>query len=159
MDNPAGEAEEKKQHNYLVRMTKSQALLMVVALDLYSRIRAGQVSSIIPYVPSQQCSGQQPPVPVDYQLVRELVDLLGMAVNGSRGANWGIAAPQISETARTAYDMLQVIRNRIAWDDHPEGGMTVNFDTPMFFSKTPPISIVLVDDGYSVDFKKPEPKQ
>lgn len=39
--------------------------------------------------------------------------------------------------ADTAWEIYEVVRYRMAWTEHPEGGSTVNFGTPMSFSGQP----------------------
>ena len=50
------------------------------------------------------------------------------------GASYGVGHDRTSDTAWNAY---QAIRYAIAWHDHPEGGITVNFDTPLRVSDAP----------------------
>ena len=41
----------------------------------------------------------------------------------------------MTEEAKIAYDLHQVIRHQLAWDQKPEGDITVDFDTPVKFSR------------------------
>jgi hypothetical protein len=58
-----------------------------------------------------------------------------LATGLPRNAYHGIFSDKIPDEARVAWDLHQVIRHRLSWDDQPEGGITVNFDTPMKYGK------------------------
>ena len=57
-------------------------------------------------------------------------------------AYWSIHSKEIPDSARICYDFLQVVRHRLSWDRHPEGGWTVNFDTPRV---TGPLDLVEIE--------------
>lgn len=46
-------------------------------------------------------------------------------------SSYGIGSEMISEKAKIAWEMHSVIRHYFAWKHHPEGGYTVNFQTPI----------------------------
>lgn len=50
------------------------------------------------------------------------------------GHSYGVGYDRTADTAWNAY---QAIRYAIAWHDHPEGGITVNFDKPLRVSDAP----------------------
>lgn len=49
----------------------------------------------------------------------------------SDNAYHSIRSTAIDDTNRVLYDILQVVRHRLAWDRKPEGDWTINFDRPM----------------------------
>lgn len=51
-----------------------------------------------------------------------------------RGQYYGVGHDR---KADTAWQTHEVIRNAMAWHEHPEGGITVNFDKPMRVSDAP----------------------
>lgn len=51
-----------------------------------------------------------------------------------RGQYYGVGHDRKADTAWNAY---QAIRYAIAWHDHPDGGITVNFDKPLRVSDAP----------------------
>lgn len=64
--------------------------------------------------------------------------------NLSMNANFGIFSSEIDDTARTLWDIHQVIRNRLAYDSNPDitpqnrwekGKFTVDFDEPFHADK------------------------
>jgi hypothetical protein len=46
-------------------------------------------------------------------------------------AYYGIFSPDTPEESKISWDLIQVIRNKIAWSNRPEGGMTVDFGKPI----------------------------
>ena len=50
------------------------------------------------------------------------------------GASYGVGHNRSSDVA---WNIHQVIRYGISWHDHPEGGLTVNFDKPMRYADSP----------------------
>lgn len=51
-------------------------------------------------------------------------------------ASLGILNPAVSEEARIAWDLAKVIRGHLAWEREPAGGLTADFDRPIFRSST-----------------------
>lgn len=45
--------------------------------------------------------------------------------------SYGIFSPEINYKAAVAYNMQQVFRYTVAYFEHPEGGMTIDFNTPL----------------------------
>lgn len=47
----------------------------------------------------------------------------------------GMTSEKVDETAKMAWDIYQVIRHVVSWHNHPNGGITVNFDEPFKVSE------------------------
>jgi len=145
---------------YTLTMDEKTFDLLVWALDLYSRIYLGQLEEVLwtiqndPAFPTKDLSRRivqlealaqlvqlaQRPLQSDalddkYKVAnfaRDLLNVVRALVTGfPAGASYGIHSPEVDDRARQAYDIQQVIRHRLAWDRNPEGGITVNFDSPM----------------------------
>ena len=108
---------------YVLTMTEEQALVLSSACELLSRIGMGQIEEIAHHIPAGQISRQE-----CSQLRDALRDLTPLATGLSRGAYHSIASA--GAAARSAYDLYQVLRHRIAWDREPAGGIFVHFDEP-----------------------------
>lgn len=52
-----------------------------------------------------------------------------------------ISSSDVHEDSKIAWDMYQVIRNKLTWDNFPDGGYTVDFDKPMKTSNQQLITI------------------
>ena len=123
---------------YNLKINKNQAEVISKALDLYSRIGAGQISEILwhpsvaekMWVKNSNLSENQ----MNQKLVRQLLDDIKRIIWGYKpNENGGISMAE--EIDKIAYDLHQVIRHKIAWDGKPKGGNTVDFHKPMKYSK------------------------
>ena len=115
---------------YTLTMSEEQAQVVVRALDLYTRIGIGQFEEIFRvYDPKGELRNHSGAS----GLMNSIKNIVGHPANGSHG----IHHPEVRDEFRAAYDVQQVIRNRIAFDKNPEGGMGVAFDTPRAISQLP----------------------
>lgn len=114
-----------------LQLTPSQAYIVQEALDLYSRIGMCQFDNLR-HIPK---SGNGNP---DYQNEEQAFNLLHNLYCPELPSNgyYGIFNSQTPEESKIAWDIQQVLRYTVSWHFHPEGGLTVNFDTPMQSSKT-----------------------
>lgn len=71
------------------------------------------------------------------EALKKVKPILGLQENSSHG----ILSKEVPDMFRSCWDMYQVIRHKISWDEHPEGGNGVNFRTPMVTSEMPLIKI------------------
>ena len=117
-----------------IELSDKQADVLVAALDLYSRIHLGQFEEVANIARMHDISK----LDKDYDAhndfedaIREAKTILGF----DRNASYGIFNERVNDIARVAWDMQQVIRHHLAWKRNPEGGFTVNFDTPHRSSK------------------------
>lgn len=118
----------KQQKKYLLELTENQCWTLKSALDLYSRIGAGDIEEILLYVRPKNSAHVS-------ELARNFMRLAHNVVTGFDGyGHWGITSPEILDTFRIAYDIEQVVRNRLAHDSIRPGdtkGMRVDFDVPV----------------------------
>ena len=114
--------------SYKITVTEQQANIIEVACDLFSRIHMGQLDELAfmaIWGELQQWEGHE----VDGTIAKIGCDVLKHELFGlPSDTTWGIL--QCGNDARTACDIHQVIRHRLSWDEHPEGGQTVNFHEP-----------------------------
>lgn len=130
---------------YRMEMTEEQAHLVIRALDFFSRMRMGQWGELARLTPPPSNGNI-----ADYQAARDTVeDLLLQARD--------IVMPELKimhslhgsysvfsfNDALAAWNVLRAIRSCIAWHNHPEGGVTVDFDRPSGDAPT----VGAVDDG------------
>ena len=112
---------------YNLNITKEQAEVLIKALDLYSRIGIGQFEEILKHP-----TWRYKLISSDHQINRAaeiMIADLRQLITGERHGGPGITVSE--EHNRIAYDMLQVIQHRLAWDENPEGGTQVNFHDPI----------------------------
>ena len=92
---------------YNIEVSEAQAKLISLALDMYSRMEGGQlqwVFSMISWKYYENLKNAEP-------LLNELQQLL----TGMQRGNLGIG--NVSNTARMAYDLHQIIRYRLSLDE------------------------------------------
>ena len=106
---------------YLLEIDEDHARLLIEALDFYSRVHMGQLEVIT----EQHIHSFDDPE--DCHRFRQTVLLLKDDLGIHHNAHWGIRSPKVIEGAKIAFDIQQIIRHRLAWDRHPEGGHTVDF--------------------------------
>jgi len=124
-----------KDTTYTVEFSEEQLQTIIEACDLYSRLQLGQLHMLTePYgvFPVKSISEHQ-------EQVKYLTDALKAYLYPelSKNAYYGIFSDSTPEPAKELWDIQQVLRHSIAWHNYPEGGMTVNFDTPLPASKLP----------------------
>ncbi|MGD9725369.1 MAG: hypothetical protein AB7L09_03055 [Nitrospira sp.] len=115
-----------------VTMTPEQARAVVRALDMYLRVHIGQFNII-----SEQFIGAGIDTRKMEDLLFEARSLAFPGLFAGRGHSFS-ASGCPREDAKIAYDVLQVVRRTEALGRHPEGGMTVDFNEPLFVSGSSP---------------------
>jgi len=114
---------------YNLKITKEQAEILVKALDLYSRIGIGQFEEILKHPTWQRRIFSDKMSYTSLDEARYFLDNVRQIITGQRHGGIGITVSE--EHNRIAYDILQVIQHKLAWDDKPEGDTTVKFHEPM----------------------------
>lgn len=139
-----------------LEMNDEQARVVKEALELYGRIGMGQVEEITQHPSLLNREFNDEEVSRHLGDVKEIVfpDLQG------RGHYYGIRNPNTHEDSRVAFDVQQVLRNRMAWAKNPAGSLgSVIFDDPIQYSEQPLPSCTVseatnpsVDSSRSTDF-------
>ncbi len=110
---------------YTITVNERQARILVAALDIYSRIGIGQFEAAAEVydVAFRLAVEVKDRIRAGLRIAKEAA---GHPANGS----FGIHNASVADDFRNAFDLQQVIRNRLAWDRKPEGGVQVDFDEP-----------------------------
>jgi len=136
--------------NNTITCNESQLRTLSWSCDLISRIQICQFDRIADII---EPSGLDPDFKKLWEFrgnLNRLKSWWGMSSN----ASYGIFSLEVPDTARTLWDMHQVIRNRLAYDSNPgitpenrwaKGRFTVDFDEPFHADKgTPLIKVGLI---------------
>ena len=117
---------------YVLEMDEEQAQILTAALEFYARMSIGQWSELAELVLDMRDN--------DYCEKRDAL------ANGLKKLR-RIAFPDLGDTASysvasnpytcRAWEFYTVLRHRIAWTRHPDGGMAVCFYAPISFSGKP----------------------
>jgi len=121
--------------NYKLTINKEQAEMLCKALDLFSRVGCGQFEEILrhPTIEKEVMLGKVRHAGV--KVARQELDRAKQLLTGhAPGVSTGITTAD--EPNQVAYDMFQVIRNRIAIDDD-EHEFSVHKQEPMQWSDQP----------------------
>jgi hypothetical protein len=105
-----------------VRLENDQAYVLRESLELLSRLHIGQFHFAI----EGRATRASP----------EGAELYHAWLHRCAGL-LGIHNAQVSDEARIAWDLYQVIRHHYAWLRNPQGDITVDFDTPRRVGKEP----------------------
>ncbi len=114
---------------YILNMNEVQAAQVDRALELYCRLRIGQWTELIGLCldtdDDDYCEKR------DF-LEQKLLDARKVAYPTLHGLGHSFGIGKF-EDADTAWETHKVLRNKISWTNHPEGGITVDFDSPISF--------------------------
>ena len=123
---------------YNLKINKTQAEVISKALDIFSRVGSGQVNEILwhpsvakkMWVKNDNLTENQN----SHKLIAKLLDDIKKIIwDYDPNEHGGIGMAE--EIDKIAYDLHQVIRHKIAWEENPKGGNTINFHKPMQWSK------------------------
>lgn len=126
----------EKNKRYTLTITEEQANTLINALDLYQRIGMGQLDEI-KHVAVPAPEHKYNWVELDQTMAILKLQLLGWPhINTSHS----IVSKDLPDKFRVAWDIQQVVRNRLAHDSLKPGekpGIYVYFDEPRRTSKEP----------------------
>lgn len=124
---------------------------IINALDFYSRIWIGQYDRILYdirwYRNCKQLDERESLFINKLLHIRHIL-LPGLVYGWS--SSYGIFSDEIDFRAGVAYDMQQEFRNKLAWFNNPEGGITVDFNPVMHCESDPyivPTARCFEEDG------------
>lgn len=113
----------KKAQNNEYDFNDNELSAISVAVENYARISLGQLN----YGRDLLMSGFHHLEAEKFVQIAECFDF----ANNKLDCHYGIHNNSVSEDARTAWDMYQVVRNYVSWKNNPDGGIGANYDTPM----------------------------
>ena len=111
---------DMKTRKYSCEFSSEQLRTIIYALDLFSRIKMGQIEEVAHIA---NCHDYKSRYELEESL-KELKHLLGL----KRHAHLGIYHEDCGIEAHRAWDIQQTLRRYQAWDECPQGGCTVDFD-------------------------------
>jgi len=120
---------------YTLHITEKQAQTISHACEVLARLGMGQFKDALECLPLREWrpdGWHEDMEGIGHILKKHTTVLHGM------GAYHGISSAKTSAESKTAWDLYQVVRHRLAWDAQPEGDpMSVLFDQPMKTSREP----------------------
>lgn len=128
----------------IVEMTREQAQAVMAATELLARLEIGQFEEIC-WKMLDKFNGEDG---FDSDRRDRAEQYLDAACQEVFGVNQ-YGRPNIEKKSmqhQRCWAVYATIRHALAWHDHPEGGMTVNFDKPMGYGEPLPKCEVRDDD-------------
>lgn len=124
---------------YKLTLNKEQAKVIAQALDLFARIGCGQFEELLrhPTMSKRMIDMMDNPNYLERKESIETGIYLAKLLIADLPPNASISIVAADEHNRIAYDIYQVIRHKMAWEERPEGGLEVNFNEPMKWSEQP----------------------
>jgi hypothetical protein len=110
---------------YNLTLTEKQAGVLIDALDLYTRIGLGQFEEVVQVYDRN--------LKLDHETrdrIKSLLDAAKREAGHPSNGSYGIHNEKVDDVFRAAFDIKQVVRNKLAWDRNPKGGIQVQFDKP-----------------------------
>ena len=117
---------------YILELTETQAQALATALESFVRLGITQYGAAIDMaLPGDLLPGHKPELEGAFNTIKKVIH----GLNPNQGLSI-LNSTEVSEPVKIAHDAYEVIRYRLSWDKHPEGGSTVNFSEPLRASKT-----------------------
>ena len=132
---------------YRLTMNSHQASILREALECYSRLKAGQFDMVMQDCFMDRMCGNHDKVTLACDLLKAI-----LLPELHRNASFGVGSKEYPEHT-VAWDIVQVVRHRLAWDRLKDQGKEepeyygVSFNEPMGFSDQPLPSIEEVHGG------------
>lgn len=127
MTKKATKKTEVRNPQYQITLSQEQARVLMEALELVARLDIGQISYLWEHFTEQAIKNEN----VTYDSAKVILDQLKSALFPGMHPNASTSISVWTVRARTAWDLLQVIRHRLTWDASPKGGMQMRFNKPM----------------------------
>lgn len=125
---------------YKLTINKEQARVICEALELYSRLKHGQISELRNLFMDRWCAPNSPFNWDNEWILNALKSMIFPELD--RNASYGVGNKIYPESS-VAWDVMQVLRHRLAWDrlkaegkDKPEH-YGVQYNPPMRFGSEP----------------------
>jgi hypothetical protein len=99
--------------NYTLNINEQQAKVISNALDLYMRIGMGQLTEILQH-PTIMAARDVKDIPAVEANLRQVKSLIFKDL--PKGVYHSVLSEKIDDSNRVAYDLCQIVRNRLAWD-------------------------------------------
>jgi len=115
-----------------LEINEVQAQVIQSALDLYSRLGIGQVeemSTNFGIFGDQLMKLTEDDRDKIKTLNKEFKQILFPNLDGN--SYYGIYSDKVPKNSKISYDIIQVMRNKIAFSKNPKGGHTTDFGTPI----------------------------
>ena len=126
---------------FKLTLTERQDFILRDALDIYSRIGIGQFERVVDLYDLNGMMSEK-----RREDVENIFTSAKVVCGHNRAGSFGIHNPEVNDNFRKAFDVNQVLRNKIAWSRAPQGGNGVDFYTPTQTSHEDPLPSCEVEE-------------
>ena len=126
----------------ILEVTDRQADTIVKALDLWARLGAGELTTLLSHPDISKRLVTDTGITTE-EVRRLLTHLASVIFNLPKGTGYGILAKEIHESNRIAFDLMQAIRHRLVWSragnppKRTPDMISIAYDEPMQTAKEP----------------------
>lgn len=120
--------------SYVLTLTLEQARVVSRACEFFTRLHLGQFDELTRELMDVSRKDFCERRDIADTLLRALKQLYFPDLPPLPGASYGVGKHLASDRA---WDVYQVIRNAMVWHEHPEGGPTVDFQSPFSAAHEP----------------------
>lgn len=123
-----------KETIYTLSMNTKQAKLLVTACEFYCRMMLGQWNELSWHTLNLKDGNFDKRIQDKDEVDKLLMQARALTwpdLGNYSGRSWGVGHDKNTDIV---WEIYEVLRNKIAWKEHPEGGDTVDFSTPISFS-------------------------
>jgi hypothetical protein len=121
---------------FLVELSEYQVATIIDALDLFTRVGTGQLTEVALVRRLWSVASSEESVNYDRSAdINTLVNCLEHASSIANVKRLSITSVELHERFKVAFDIQQVVRQRLAFHRRPEGGIQVYFDDPLKIGK------------------------
>ena len=113
---------------YVLEMNEEQARITAKALDFYIRMRIGQWKELVDVCYSMKNEDYLEKKDMLEHILLSARNILMPELNKTFSQSYGVF--NFEDTER-AFNVMKAVRSCTAYDNHPEGGLTVDFDEPI----------------------------
>ena len=117
-----------------ITLNENQVTVIQSALDLYSRLLMGQFEELdrvfCHYSDYWEKYDNRKHL---NKLCEDIKHIIYPELTGA--SYFGVGNKNNPMDSKVAYDIYQVVRHALSWHKEPQGGYTVNFNTPVRFGK------------------------
>lgn len=115
---------------YQLTITKTQLEIINKAVAIYGRLTKGTMVEVSEVLPLRDSVNEYD---IEIKLRESILDSLDVNKIDLNHAN-------------IARDLHKVIRHKLAYEEYPQGGVTVNFDKPFKSSSEPLATLINLDE-------------
>ena len=118
---------------YSVELTGEQIHILCQALESFTRLGIGQLETVLQdlgFHSFDQFQEVMTTINGDLEYLAAVQTIKKKIFDQPMNGSYSIHNERVGDNFKCSYDMWQVLRNRVAWDKNPSGGITSDYNEP-----------------------------